>query len=122
MFKNLTNFNYPRNVKEAIGFYLAYSTLIAIVGGLVGGGIEIVVYPNSFYILGIQVVKIVGKILSIITCLGLSFLVLRDKNLLDNFKFIFLGLLSGVLSIFSFGLLGGLIPVAYLTTRKVDKQ
>ena len=34
MFKNLTNFAYQRNTKEAIGFCLAYLVLIMIVSAM----------------------------------------------------------------------------------------
>lgn len=57
-----------------------------------------------------------GNILAIVATLGLSYAILSKKNLLNNFKFILLGLLSGILA-FLGGALLGLIPVAYFTTK-----
>ncbi|RPJ75173.1 MAG: hypothetical protein EHM20_09395 [Alphaproteobacteria bacterium] len=67
---------------------------------------------NNTYNFGL----IIGNVVAIVFSLGVSFLILKEKNLLGNFGFILLALLSGLLAIFLGGF-GGLIPAAYLTTK-----
>ena len=111
MFKNLTDFSYKRTRKEALGFYLSYLLLIIIVGGLIGALAGLVIGEGSFEI-GLRF----GNIVAILTVLGLSFAILKKKNLLNNFGYILLALVSGILAFLGGGLLG-LIPAAYLTTK-----
>jgi len=47
---------------------------------------------------------------------AISFLIVKEKKLLNNLKYILLIFLSGLLAIFT-GILGGLILTAYLTTK-----
>lgn len=112
MFKNLTDFGYKRNIKEAVGFYMAYLVLVMLVGGILGGILGVVMQNNTFGF-GLKV----GNVIGVITSLGVSFLILKEKKLLGNFGFILIALLSGLLALFIGGL-GGLIPAAFLTTRK----
>lgn len=111
MFKNLTDLSYKRNTKEAIGFYLAYLLLVAIAAMIAGGGLGIATGNNTFDY-GYKV----GNVVAIVSCLLLSFVILNKKNLLSNFGFVLVALLSGVVAMFGGGLLG-LIPTAYLSTR-----
>lgn len=111
MFKNLTNFGYQRSAKEAIGFYIAYLALFMLIGAIFGG-IGGLVAQNKTFDFGLRI----GNIVAIITSLGLSFLILKEKNLLGSFGFILLALLSGLIALFIGGL-GGLLPAAYLTTK-----
>lgn len=115
MFKNLTDFAYKRKVKEAIGFYLAYLFLIILLSGLFGGLMGLLTGQDNFEF-GMRV----GNIVAIVVVLGISVLILKKKNLLDNFGHIILILLSGLLAFFGGGLLG-LIPVAFLTTKEGQK-
>jgi hypothetical protein len=64
---------------------------------------------------------IIGNIVAIVVSLGVSFLILKEKNLLGNFSFVLLAFFSGVLAIFLGGL-GGLIPAAYLTTKPANAK
>lgn len=111
MFKNLTDFSYKRTNKEAFGFYLAYFLLLVLIGFLIGAVIGIVSTENAFQ-LGLRA----GQVFAIIFTVGLSFMVLSKKKLLNKFGYILLALLAGVLAIFG-GALLGLIPVAYLTKK-----
>ncbi len=61
----------------------------------------------------------VGNIGAIIICPLLSFLILKEKKLLNNFGLIILAILSGLIAVFV-GAIGGLIPIAYLTTRPTN--
>jgi len=112
MFKNLTDFSYKRTGKEALGFYLAYLLLIVLIGVL-SGVVSALASGQQNYELGFRI----GNIIAILSCLGLSFAVLSKKNLMNNFGFILLALLSGLLAFIGGGLVG-LLPAAYLTTKK----
>jgi hypothetical protein len=118
IFNNLTEFGYQRSTKEAIGFYIAYFFLLIIIGALLalvlGSTIQ-----NATYAYGYGL--IIGNIVAIIASLVISFLILKEKNLLGNTGFILIALLSGVLALF-FGALGGLIPAAYLTTKSANRH
>lgn len=112
MFKNLTNFGYKRNFVEALGFYLAYLLLVMLVGGLFGVIVGLA-YPDNAYYIALRV----GTVVSIVINLGLSFQILKQKNLLGNFGYLILTVISAIISAFLGGL-GGLIPVAFFTTRE----
>jgi len=116
MFKNLTNFVYKRNVKEAIGFYIAYLVLVILVAMVLGGIFELVTGDESFEF-GLRI----GNVVAIIASVGLFFLILKKKNLMGRFGYIILGLISGLLAFYGGGLLG-LIPVAFLTTRESQES
>lgn len=107
MFKNLTDFSYKRNLKEAIGFYLAYLLLGVILGGIAGA-----LFVSQGFNQGVRV----GTIVSIILSLVISGLLLKEKNLFRNFSYILLALLSGILAAFGGSLLGLIIP-AVITTK-----
>lgn len=113
MFKNLLKFEYNRNLKESIGFYIAYFIFLMIVSGLMAGLIGLMVDPQDNFNFGLKI----GNIIAIVTTLSLSFLILFKKNLLNNFGYLLIALISGLLATLGGGILG-LIPVAFLTTRK----
>lgn len=116
MFKKLTDLSYQRNVTEAIGFYLAYSALGIIISVLLVVVLSLATQQDS-YEFGLRV----GNIVAVIFAPGISFLILKEKKLLHNFGFILIALSAGIIAFF-IGLLGGLIPAAYLTTRPVNKN
>ena len=116
MFKNLTSFGYQRSTKEAIGFYLAYLVLVMIVGAVLGGTLGVAMQNDTFDF-GLRV----GNVIAVIVSSGVSFLILKEKKLLNSFGFILLALLAGLLALFIGGL-GGLIPAAYLTTRPASTK
>ena len=110
MFKNLFVFEKERNVKEAFGFYLAYLLLIILLGALLGG----------FLANGFEEGVAIGSYSAIGFCLVLSFTVLFKKNQQNNFGLVLVAFLSGPGAFLLGGLLG-LVPTAYLTTKK-DKS
>lgn len=112
MFKNLTNFGYQRNAKEAVGFYIAYLVLNAIIAGVFAFVISLA-KAGSLFNFGISV----GSSSAIIFCFGLSLSIAKEKGLLRNFGVILLIFLSGLLAMFVGGL-GGLLPTAYLSTKQ----
>lgn len=111
MFNNLTDFSYKRSIKEAIGFYIAYWFSFGLMGFLLGLFMSFFIRNLSF-----ESGMGVGTIMSMVLCPLLSFLIMKSKNLLGNFIYIILLILSSILAFFGGGLLG-LIPVAFLTTR-----
>jgi len=119
LFKDLIILEKQRTWKEAIGFYLAYSLLIFLVVVICAGlfGAIIGMFGGSFEA-SYRVGFFIGFSGSIISCLSLSFLILFKKRKLKSFGLILLALLSGIAGLLS--VLGGMIPVAYLTTVKPE--
>lgn len=118
MFTKLTEFGYKRSGKEAFGFYIAYLFFGIVLGALAGAlYASVTLDGNSGYEDGVSAGQRVGGVISILYPLVLAFLVVTRRNLTKDFLSIILAVLSGILGIFGGGLLG-LIPVAYLTTKK----
>ena len=115
MFKNLANFSYVRNVKGAVGFYLAYLLFTIILGTLLATVLGLLFNRTSFGF-GLRI----GTFTAIVVSVGLSFLILKNKNLTSNFVYVLLSLLAGLLALLGGGVLG-LIPTAYLSTRNSVK-
>ncbi len=111
MFANLTVFSYKRDLKEAVGFYIFYLILVALLGGLLAGVFGLIIGNDSF-----EAGLWFGTVVAMIFSLVLSFLILYKKNLLGNFVYILIALASFLLPLLGGGLLG-LIPVAYLSTK-----
>ncbi|MDR2431475.1 MAG: hypothetical protein LBD99_04405 [Candidatus Margulisbacteria bacterium] len=116
MFKKLTDLAYKRTGWQAAGFYLAYLVLGILLSGLLGGisgmfvGAERAEYSGA----------VVGGTAVVFFTIGLALGILQKKKLLGNFGCLLLVLFAGLLALFLGGL-GGLIPVAFLTTRKPRK-
>ena len=114
MFKHLTNFGFNRSVKQAFGFYLAYLLFAAIICGLSGGVVSVIyANENNTFELGAKA----GAVVAVMLMLILGYLILKQKNLLNNFIYIIFVLFSALIALFA-GALGGLIPLTFLTTRK----
>lgn len=116
MFKDLFLLEKDRTPLEAFGFYLCYLVLLASTAALVA----FLVTPNSTpgtFAEGYQTGVVIGQYFAVVACLALSFLVLYKKKRLNSFGLVLMAILSGILAAFLGGLLG-LIPTAYLTTRK----
>ena len=111
MFYNLTDLPYRRTPLQALGFYIAYFSIgliVIVVLGYVLALIGIIEsYDDGFA---------VGNIGAILISTLLAYFVAKSKYLLGSFLIIFLIILSGLLAIIG-GLLLGLIPVAYITTK-----
>ncbi|RUO29747.1 hypothetical protein CWE12_07180 [Aliidiomarina sedimenti] len=112
MFSNLTNFLYERSAKQAFGFYLAYVILGVLIGALAGGIAGTIVGSENAFEVGART----GTIVAIIYTLVLGLLIAKSKGLLNSFPTLVLIALAGVICFF-IGALGGLIPIAYLSTR-----
>src|SRR6185369_1445080 len=111
MFKNLTDFSYRRNWKEAVGFYIAYLILVilaAIVASL------LIPSDASNYEEGFNHGVKVGTYVAALCSLIIPFIILKKKNLLSNFPLILLALVSGICGYLGGGIFGLIIP-AFLT-------
>ena len=118
---NLAHFGYQKSTKEAIGFYMVYLLLLIILAPLLA------LIPDSIMNYHISVFALtVGNIIAIVFSLGVSFLILKEKNQLGNSSFILLALLSGLMALILSGVnlsgVGGLIPAAYLTTKPIKTK
>ena len=116
MFKDLLLFEKERTPKEALGFYLAYLLLAALLGGLLSY-LVVPHDPSMTFEEGLQAGFVVGQYWAVISCLALSFMILYKKKKLQSFGLVLIGVLSGFCAIFLGGFLG-LVPTAYLTTIK----
>jgi uncharacterized membrane protein len=117
MFKKLTEFDYKRTALEAVGFWLAYGGLILLTAMLVGGFLGVVLPPEKIS----DYANPAGKTIAFVMCLGLSVLILAKKKLLDKFGYIVFVILCGFLPLLT-GFPGGLVSVAFLTTRSPAGQ
>jgi len=114
MFRDLTHLRKARKSLEALGFYLSYLGLGLLLAGFAGGLINIF-NPNDSFMSGYKIGAQYGHFVAVIYCPLLCILILRAKK---SYTFISLLLvpISGILVVFSLGMLGGLIPAAVLTT------
>lgn len=111
MFKNLTNYSYKKDFKEAVGFYIAYFILVIILS-LLAGVIIGAITRNNNYSVGFKLGQIIAALFSI----TLSFFILYKKKLYKNFSYLALTLLSGLLA-YAGGAFLGFIPTVYLSSR-----
>lgn len=118
MFKELTNFSYDRTWLQAIGWYLAFtlSIMLAIMSvafiiGVTGYSFGLTTEQEKLNRMG----HAFGSIVAFIYCPLMTFLVLRAKKR-KGFHLIAFPLLSMTLSLL--GVFVGLLPAAFLTTRK----
>lgn len=116
MFRKLADFSLTRTPLQALGFYIAYFVLALIVGAVLGAISGALFAQGESFQAGFNAGQKVGLVVAVIFPIFISFMVLRSKKLLNNFLYIALLLLSGVLGVFG-GALLGLIPAAFLTTR-----
>jgi len=117
MFKNLIVFGHERTPLQALGFYIVYLVLLLVFAGLIGGIVGLFMGLFADVSHPFQTGVTLGTILAVVSCIALSLLILYEKKLLNNFLYILLVVLSGLMALFLGGL-AGLIPVAFLTTRK----
>lgn len=107
----MEDFGQVKDGQEAIIFYLVYVFSFLVVRAVIWGG--------SFFLFRDPILTgfVVSNILAAAVCVLFGYLILRRKAHLDRVDYWGLVLLSGVL-----GLVGGeflgLLPVAFLTTRR----
>ena len=106
MFDDIFSFGKERLPLQALGFYIVFF-IIGITLGALGGLIFAVDYNTGL---------IVGGVIAFIYCVFLCYLILSQKNQLTTAFAAFL-FITAFLA-YALGALGGLIPVAYLSTIK----
>ena len=106
MFDDLFSFNKERLPLQALGFYIVFLIIGAVLGGVVG-----LIFGKDF-----ESALFAGQVFAPIYSLILGYLALSQKDQLSS-VYAALLLVIAILAIFS-GALGGLIPVAYLSTIK----
>lgn len=107
MFRDLFSFNKERQPLEALGFYIAYFII-----GLTLGVTSVYVFGANTYESGL----IVGQVLAFFYCPFLGYLILSQKRQLNTSYAALLPIIAFLA--YFLGALGGLVPVAYLTTIK----
>ena len=117
MFSNLFNLGYTRTLGQAVVFYIVYFIIFLLVSMILsiatGIGIFGITDPAQNFLWGQQTTKILG----VVFCLGLGFAILIKKNLQGDSMSLVLVVVAGAIAYFSAPLFG-LIPVAFLTTKK----
>jgi hypothetical protein len=109
MFRELMYFSYQRTALQAVGWYLAFLLLGALAAGTVSGIMAAATGTGSFT-QGIRAGAII--IIPYHIVLAVALLWTRWRSVLN----IVLAILAILISLF-LGALGGLIPLAVLTTR-----
>jgi hypothetical protein len=114
MFDNLLVFSFERSGKQALAWYICFLLLGGLLGGVVSGVTTAFFSQPGDYATGFKQGIGIGAKVSLLfdLVIGIALIASREKNLLN----IFLLLLSVCLALVA-GALGGLIPLAFLTTR-----
>lgn len=106
MFKDLFNFQKERTPIQALGFYIVY--LI--------GGVALIAILGTIFATDFESGLVAGHVMGVGYCLIMGFQILLRKDQLNSPYTAFLFIVA-IMSYF-IGALGGLIPVAYLSTIK----
>ncbi len=114
MFKELFNFSFRRNALQALGWYLSFFLLASIAGGIAGGIVGFLLRTEAGFHNIIKWSEDAGLIASLFMEIVLGYMLVKSREL--RFLNILLVLIGALLSLL-IGALGGLIPLAYLTTR-----
>jgi hypothetical protein len=73
MFRNLTDLQYKRNFKEAVGFYLAYLLLLMALAAMISGVSSLFSNSDDPYELGVRI----GTGIGCISCFLLAILIIN---------------------------------------------
>jgi hypothetical protein len=106
MFDDLFVFNKERSPLQALGFYIVFFIIVLVLA----------MFAALIFAIDFESGAIVGNVIAVIYCLILGYQILSAKNQLSSAFTAFL-FITAFLSYF-LGALGGLIPVAYLSTIK----
>jgi hypothetical protein len=115
MFQEIMNFNYQRSAKQAFGWYLMY-LLIGLVIGLVSGYVAGIAAKD--FDEGFSVGRMAGQLSAVPYNILLgTLLIWHRKKDAPNLLLVLAGVVLSTIS----GAIGGLIPLAYLSSRPVMK-
>ncbi len=116
MFAEIMNFNYQRSAKQAFGWYLMY-LLVGIVIGAVSGYLA-GIFTKGGFAEGYDIGRLAGQFSAVpFNILLGTLLIWHRKKEAPNLLLVLAG---AILSAFA-GALGGLIPLAFLSNRPVEK-
>ncbi len=119
MFKELFNFSFRRNALQAFGWYLSFFLLASIAGGVAGGTVGFILRIEANFNNIVKWSETAGLIASLFMEIVLGYMLVKSREL--RFMNVLLVLIGALLSLF-IGALGGLIPLAYLTTRTTQDR
>jgi|TARA_B100001063_G_C16256626_1_gene307917 hypothetical protein len=106
VFDSLFIFNKERSPLQALGFYIVFFF----------AGIAIAVAVGAIFSINYESGYLAGQIIAFIYCIFIGYLILSEKGQLKSGYSISIFMIA-ILAYF-FGCLGGLVPVAYLSTIK----
>lgn len=116
----MMDFEKVRGWKGAILFYLGFLVLFVLVGAF-AGGVAALMTGASSYAEGASVGQRAGLVISVVFCPALGILILLKKGQMSHLGYWLLVVIAGLLSMF-LGAIGGLLPIAFLTTRETQKE
>jgi hypothetical protein len=117
MLKELTNFVLIRTGKEAFVFYCTYLLLIIIGVIALSGTIDLLFGIDASSEKNYIINQRIGTMSVLLICTFLAYRILESKNLVNNYSsYLFLATTAALA--FLGGALLGMLPVAYLTTRR----
>ena len=106
MFDDIFSFGKERLPLQALGFYIVFFII----------GVSLAAFAGLIFAAGYEVGLVVGGVIAFFYCVILCYLILSQKNQLTTAFAAFL-FITAFLA-YALGALGGLIPVAYLSTIK----
>lgn len=120
MFSHIFSLRHRRNLSQAIGFYVVYVLLFLFVGSILGtlGILSAPPIDFSDVLRDPRLLLNAVAVASIVYSLVLAFGIIEKKGLLHRMDLVAFALLSGVFAILG-GILLGLVPAAYLTTKSI---
>jgi uncharacterized membrane protein len=113
LFSDLLDFAHRRSPLQALGWYLAFTgtgLLLAVAAAFVAATAEGAATPEEGFAAAVPVVQMLS--VTYVALLGLLTIRQREKDF-PNLTLLFGAIAIGLV----FGMLGGLVPVAYMTTR-----
>jgi TIR domain-containing protein len=114
MFAEIMNFNYRRSAKQAFGFYLMYLLVGLVIGAVCGYLAGLFVKADE----GFNIGRLAGQFSAVPFNILLGTLLIWHRK--KDAPNLLLVLAGAILSAFA-GALGGLIPLAFLSNRPVEK-
>jgi len=114
MFAEIMNFNYRRSAKQAFGWYLMYLLVGLVIGAVSGYLAGLFVNADE----GFNIGRLAGQFSAVpLNILLGTLLIWHRKKDAPNLLLVLTGVLLSALA----GALGGLIPLAFLSNRPVQK-
>jgi hypothetical protein len=114
MFAEIMNFNYRRSAKQAVGWYLMYLLVGLVIGAVSGYLAGLFVHADE----GFNIGRLAGQFSAVpLNILLGTLLIWHRKKDAPNLLLVLTGVLLSALA----GALGGLIPLAFLSNRPVQK-